>query len=193
VSSIEPRLNDQRPDSELLATTAVDPEAFGAFYRRHVRAILGYLMARTGRPELAADLCAEVFATALEQCARYDPARAPARAWLLAIARGRMLDSLRRGRVENGARRRLAMPPRELSDRDLERIEELVDVSRGLDAGSLVADLPPDQREAVLARVVDERDYGDIAAALEVSESVVRKRVSRGLAELRTRLEEGGR
>jgi hypothetical protein len=32
------------------------------FYRRHVHAVLAYLLARTRRPELAADLCAEVFA-----------------------------------------------------------------------------------------------------------------------------------
>ncbi|HEX8648118.1 MAG TPA: RNA polymerase sigma factor [Thermoleophilaceae bacterium] len=184
---------DQRPDVELLAETSGDPEAFGAFYRRHVRAVLVYLMARTGRAELAADLCAEVFASALEQHERYDPRRGPARAWLLAIARSRMLDSLRRGRVEDAARRRLAMPPRSLTDEDIERIEELVDVSREGSAEALVADLPADQREAVLARVVDERDYADIAAELEVSQSVVRQRVSRGLARLRIRLGEGGR
>jgi RNA polymerase sigma factor (sigma-70 family) len=188
VSSIDPR-----PDDELLAATIGEPEAFGTFYRRHVRAVLAYLVARTGRPDVAADLCAETFATALEQAERYDPARAPARAWLLAIARSRMLDSFRRGRVEDRARRRLAMPPRSLTDADLERIEELADASRGLDVESLVAELPPEQRDAVLARVVDERDYGDIAAQLEVSQSVVRQRVSRGLAHLRTRLRDGGR
>lgn len=174
-----------RTDGDLLAATALEPEAFGAFYRRHVRAVLSYLVARTGRPEIAADLCAETFASALEQADRYDPERAPARAWLLAIARSRMLDSFRRGRVEDRARRRLGMPPRSLTDEDIERVEELVDASRGLDAEALVAELPPKQREAVLARVVDERGYGEIAAELEVSESVVRQRVSRGLACLR--------
>src|SRR6202035_3794226 len=38
------------------------------------------------------------------------------------------------------------------------------------------------------ARVLDEQGYDEIAAELECSESVVRKRVSRGLAALRTRL-----
>ena len=36
--------------------------------------------------------------------------------------------------------------------------------------------------------MVDERGYGEIAAELQCSESVVRQRVSRGLAALRTRL-----
>ncbi|HWI73125.1 MAG TPA: RNA polymerase sigma factor [Baekduia sp.] len=173
----------------MLAAVAQEPEAFGVFYRRHVKAVLAYLLARTRQPELAADLCAEVFATALEQSERFDENRGPARAWLLAMAGSRLIDSIRRGQVEDRARRRLGMPARALTDRDLERIEELVDVSRGLDAQQLVADLPPEQREAVLARVVHEREYGDIAAELKVSDAVVRQRVSRGLAGMRARLE----
>lgn len=178
-------------DAALLAAVPQEPEAFGVFYRRHVTAVLAYLLARTRQPELAADLCAEVFATALEQANRFDEQRGPARAWLLAMAGSRLIDSIRRGKVEDRARRALGMPPRALTDRDLERIEELVDVQRGgLDAETLVADLPPDQRQAVLARVVHERDYGDIAAELQVSDAVVRQRVSRGLSVLRARMEE---
>jgi RNA polymerase sigma factor (sigma-70 family) len=181
--------SDARSDFALLAATASDPEAFGVFYRRHVRAILTYLLARTRRPEVAADLCAEVFAAALEQRERYDPERGPARAWLLSMAAARLIDSVRRGKVEARARHRLGIPPRALTDNDLERIEELADVSKGLSADALVAGLPPEQREAVLARVVHERDYRDIAADLQVSEAVVRQRVSRGLSVLRTELE----
>lgn len=176
----------------LLAATPANPEAFGAFYRRHVRAVLAYLLARSGRPEVAADLCAEVFASALERPQAFDARRGPARAWLLAMASSRLLDSIRRGKIEDRARRRLGIPPRELTDRDLERIDELVDLSKGLNASALVADLPEDQRAAVLARIVHERDYREIASELEVSESVVRQRVSRGLAVVRTQLEEGG-
>jgi RNA polymerase sigma factor (sigma-70 family) len=184
---------DARSDAALLAATASEPEAFGAFYRRHVTAVLTYLQARTRRPDIAADLCAETFAVALEQADRYDARRGPARAWLFTMAASRLVDSVRHGRVDDRARRRLGMPARELTDADLERVEELVDVERGLDAESLVADLPQDQRAAVVARVVEERDYADIAAELEVSQAVVRQRVSRGLARLRTRIEEGRR
>lgn len=74
---------DHRSDAELLATTGFEPEAFGVFYRRHVKPVLAYTLSRTRRPELAADLTAEVFALALEQRERFDPRRGPARAWLL--------------------------------------------------------------------------------------------------------------
>jgi DNA-directed RNA polymerase specialized sigma24 family protein len=62
---------DPRTDAELLAVTAIDPEAFGAFYRRHLRAVLAYLLHRTRRPEIAADLTAETFAAALEGAPRF--------------------------------------------------------------------------------------------------------------------------
>lgn len=184
---------DARPDAELLAATVEEPEAFGAFYRRHADAVLTFLLARTRSPELAADLAMETFARALEQVERFDPARGPARAWLFMLATSTLLDSLRRGQVEARARRRLGISPHELTDAELERVEELIDVERGFDASALVADLPADQRDAVLARVLAERDYPDIASGLGVSEAVVRQRVSRGLSALRTRIEGAGR
>lgn len=180
---------DQRTDAELLRATADDAEAFGIFYRRHVHAVLTYTLSRTRRPEIAADLTAEVFAAALEQHEGYDPRRAPARAWLFALAGSRLLDAVRSGRVEDRARRRLGIPARELTDQDLDRVEELIDLSRGFDAHTLVADLPVEQRDAVLARVVHERDYAQIAADLDVSQAVVRQRVSRGLGALRAKLD----
>jgi RNA polymerase sigma factor (sigma-70 family) len=185
-------VEDRRTDAELLAATHADPEAFAVFYRRHLRAVLAFLLARTRRPDLAADVCAETFAAALERRGRFDERRGPARAWLLTMAHSRLIDALRRGQVEDGARRRLGMPARELTDEDLERVEELA----GLDGtvNALVEDLPAEQREAVLARVVSEREYAAIARDTATSEAVIRQRVSRGLRTLRGALqEEGGR
>jgi len=185
---------DRRTDEELLAATGREPEAFGVFYRRHVRAVLGYVLSRTRRPELAADLAAEVFASALEQRERFDARRGPARAWLLTMTASKLVDATRRGQVEDRARRRLGIGPRELTDADLDRVEELVDLGQRSPAEVLVGDLPEEQREAILARVVQERPYEEIAAQLAVSSSVVRQRVSRGLSTLRGQLDpEGGR
>ena len=48
-------------DDELLSSN--DPEAFGVFYDRHVKALLGYFARRTYDAEEAADLTAETFAS----------------------------------------------------------------------------------------------------------------------------------
>jgi DNA-directed RNA polymerase specialized sigma24 family protein len=81
--------------------------------------------------------------------------RRPAAAWLFAIARGKLVDSYRRGQVEERSRRKLGMQPIRLED-----------------------------------DVIDERDYAEIAEQMRCSEQVARKRVSRGLAAMRARLEE---
>jgi RNA polymerase sigma factor (sigma-70 family) len=179
---------DPRTDEELLAAVAGEPDAFGAFYRRHVRPLIGYFMRRTGDAELAADLCAETFAAALDGLHRFDPGRGPAVAWLYGIARRLLSHAARRGVVEDRARRRLGMSPLLLTDAAIERIEaEASEV-----ATAALDELPADQREAVRARIVDERDYAEIARTTRTSEAVVRKRVSRGLAGLRARMEENG-
>jgi len=42
---------DERSDEQLLQATGSNPEAYAAFYRRHVRAVLAYTLSRTGRPD----------------------------------------------------------------------------------------------------------------------------------------------
>src|ERR1700742_2636566 len=109
-----------RSDAELLRDSATDPDAFAIFYRRHLPAVVAYFKAHVRDRELAADLSAETFAAALLGARRYKPDAAPATAWLFAIARHKLLDSLRRGKVEDSARKKLKMQPVELVDADLE-------------------------------------------------------------------------
>jgi RNA polymerase sigma factor (sigma-70 family) len=174
-----------RSDDELLA--AGGPDGFALFYRRHVDSILRYFARSTRDAELAADLTAEAFAAALEARRRFKPGGPPAQAWLYGIASRKLADYHRRGYAEDRARRRLGMERIEPTDADLRRIEALADAEVVL----LVEELPPDQRRAVRARVVDERGYGEIARELEISPAGARKRVSRGLAAVRARLREG--
>jgi DNA-directed RNA polymerase specialized sigma24 family protein len=54
-------------------------------------------------------------------------------------------------------------------------------------AAQMVEDLPDDQRDAIRAHVLEERDYADIARTHHLNEATVRKRVSRGLKVLRDR------
>jgi DNA-directed RNA polymerase specialized sigma24 family protein len=69
------------------------------------------------------------------------------------------------------------------SDEALERVEELLEAESGVYTNGTAA-LPPAEREAVVARVIDEREYNEIAAALGATPAAIRQRVSRGLAKL---------
>jgi RNA polymerase sigma factor (sigma-70 family) len=173
-------------DEQLLS--ASDAASYEVFYARHVEPMLGFFARRTRDPELAADLCAETFAAALAGRHRYRPEAGAAAAWLYGIGSKKLADAQRRGYAERRARRRLGMERIELSDEDIARIERL---GEGARARVLMERLAPDQRDAITAHVLEERPYDQIAAELETSEAVVRKRVSRGLARMRERM--GGR
>ncbi len=170
-------------DEELLAAT--DAASFELLYTRHVEALLGFFARRTRDPELAADLTAETFAAALVSRRRFRPEAGAAIAWLFGIAMKKLADAQRRGYAERRACQRLGMERIELSDDDIARIDALA----GSDtAGALLGLLQPDQRDAIRAYVLEDRPYAEIAAEQHVSEAVVRKRVSRGLAAVRQRM-----
>jgi RNA polymerase sigma factor (sigma-70 family) len=175
-------------ESDEVLLQASDAASFEAFYVRHVDELLGFFARRTRDAELAADLTAETFAAALTARRRYRADRAAAGAWLYGIATKKLADAQRRGYVERRARRRLGMERIALTDADIARIDALADDHS---VSLMVERLAPDQRDAVLAHVVNERSYGEIAGELGTSEAVVRKRVSRGLQTVRQRL--GGR
>lgn len=172
---------------------AGEGEAFAVFYRRHLPAVVAFLLRETGDREATADLAAEVFAAAFLVARRFrDRDGGSARPWVLGIARNKLLESRRRGRVEDRARRRLAFEPEVLDDDDLARVDELA-AAADQPVLKLVERLPDQQRDAVRSRVLEEREYSEIARQLSCSELVARQRVSRGLARLRDQLTEGER
>ena len=177
-----------RSDAELLAAALEDGEAFGEFYDRHVAWVLAFFRRRVFEPELALDLAAETFAGALASVAGFEPAVGDAHAWLFAIARHKLADAIRSRQVQDCARRALAMQPVAVDDEALATIERLA--ARG--ALELLDELPPQQRQGIAARHLEGREYTEIALELRCSESVVRKRVSRGLAALRRAALESG-
>jgi len=171
-----------RTDEQLMAATRRgDAEAFGELFARHRALVLAYLVRRAKRED-AADLLAETFAAALIAVHDGRSLRGETAApWLLTIARHKLFDAHRRGRVEDGARRRLAL---ERLEPDHEEVETV-----GLDVEAALAALPADQREVLRARVLEEQPYEEIARELDTTEPAVRQRVSRALRRLRTDLE----
>jgi RNA polymerase sigma factor (sigma-70 family) len=176
-------------EEDLLRRIATgEDDAFSAFYREHLDAVVAFFKRRVGDRELAFDLTAETFAAVVVSAGAYGGDAAPV-AWLFGIARNKLRESLRRDRVADAARRRLGMEPIALDDEALARVEERAgsgesNLTRALEA------LPEATRSALLARLVEEQDYGEIAERLQCSEQVVRQRVHRGLKQLRANLRE---
>jgi RNA polymerase sigma factor (sigma-70 family) len=186
ITAMHPR--EAASDDALLSATAQDRRAFGAFYERHERALLGFFGAATRRADLAADLTAETFAAALGSASAFDAERGTARMWLFGIARHVLAASARRGRVESEARAALRLEALVVEPHQLEAIAALIEREGERIVDEWLAELPAEQAQALRARVLDEREYADIAGELRCSEAVVRKRVSRGLGRLRRRV-----
>jgi RNA polymerase sigma factor (sigma-70 family) len=156
-------------------------------YDRHAKALLGFFARRTFQPDVAVDLVAETFASAFADRARFRGGGEEVEAaWLYGIARHRLAEWRRRGSVERRALARLGVDLRPLTDAEYDRIEELaglaalrIRVQQGL------AELSSEHRDALRLRVVEEREYADVAVALGISEQTARARVSRALGALR--------
>lgn len=178
---------EQCADAELLVGARTCAEPFGVFYERHFALVLAFFRRRMPGPEEAFDLAAETFASALASVPRFQPGPEPPRAWLFAIARHKLSEALRSSRIEDEARRALAMQPIQLDDEAI----EILETTAGAPAVELLETLAPEQRAAVKAHHVEERGYAEIATELRCSESVIRKRVSRGLSAMRAQLGNG--
>jgi RNA polymerase sigma-70 factor (ECF subfamily) len=172
-------------DLELLDRAREDPESFGLFYDRHVKAVLAFCVRRTGCAETAADLTAEVFAAAYAGRRRFRDTGAPASAWLFGIARRQIGTFLRRRRVSDRYRRRFGFHAVDITPDESERIVDLMELEPLRHAlAEAIESLSRAQIEALQLRVVDDLSYADVAARLGCSEGAARVRVSRALTRL---------
>jgi RNA polymerase sigma-70 factor, ECF subfamily len=166
------------------------PDDYVRLYRRHAQTLLLYFQRRVHEPELARDLLAETFEAAIAGGPRFrGSTEDELSGWLWSIARNTLADQRRREHGERGRRRRLARVRIALSDREIERVEELAGLAELREAvARRLATLPEDQREAVRLRVLEDMPYSEIASKMEISPENARARVSRGLRTLNVAL-----
>jgi RNA polymerase sigma factor (sigma-70 family) len=172
-------------DAQLLGAAATAAAPFRELYERYAERIHGFHLRRTGDADAALDLTAETFARAWLGRTRFrEDAGGSAAPRLYGIARNVLLESVRRGRLEHDACRRLGVFERlEREPAAIEPDETWLD---GLD--DALDSLPAGQREAVELRVMHDLEYDGVAEALATTPRAARVRVSRGLASLRNYL-----
>jgi RNA polymerase sigma-70 factor (ECF subfamily) len=168
----------ERSDAELLVLN--DPDAFAEFYDRHVSRILAWSSVRAGN--YGADLTAEVFAVAWHSRTRFrDEHDGSALPWLYGIAQNVFRSSLRKRRVEYGARERLGLPTT-VMHADFEAVDDRLSFPSAVLRA--FADLPDSERELLVLRLVEERPYREIAQRLHCTPVAARLRVSRSVRRL---------
>lgn len=172
-------------DAELLHAALNDAQPFRELYDRYAERVHGYFIRRTREREAAYDLTAETFAQAWAARARFrDEAGGSAGPWLFAIAGHVLAQSVRRRRLERAASERLGVLSR--LDREPATVAPAESWLEGLDEA--FDELPDGLQEALRLRVIDDLEYGEVAAGLGTTEGAARVRVARALARLRARV-----
>jgi RNA polymerase sigma-70 factor (ECF subfamily) len=162
-----------------------DPDAIVAIYRTFSSPVYAYLMRQTRNPAWAEDLTGEVFLEVLGAIDRFDGSADGLKAWVFRIARNTLIDHFRK---ESRRRHESIDAAPELVDVAELRIdpeaEALSNVERDRIIG-FVDDLPPDQREVVMLRIVADLPIAEVADIVGKTQGAVKAlqhRAVRGLA-----------
>jgi RNA polymerase sigma factor (sigma-70 family) len=132
----------------------------------------------------AEDIVQQVFISAWKSRDRYEPARAPLGAWLVGIAKYRILDAQRAA----GRRRDTPTDSAERAEEDPARdpLDQLADRMVIVDA---LDSLPPERRVVLERAFFSDLTHPQIAEELGVPLGTVKSHIRRGLASLRQHLE----
>ena len=143
----------------------------------------------TRDPHAAEDITEEVFLKALAALPRFreqgEGQESTFKTWLYAIARNAISNERRRGRRHPEDPIELALDLRAPDD-PAATAETRLEAQRALDA---VMELPPDRRQAVVLRFVNELSAREIGEVMGKSEGAVRVLIHRALISVRQRME----
>ncbi|MGA9672127.1 MAG: sigma-70 family RNA polymerase sigma factor [Terracidiphilus sp.] len=187
MAGIAETVEDERESQkQLLAFRQGNPEnfeaAFEALFRRHQRAIYGWILRIVRNPATAEDLTVETFWRIHRAHARFDPSRG-FEGWARRIATHAALDWLRTRRTE-------CELPADLSAPAITDPAITEEIRRKT---TLAFDrLPPKLRIAAVLAVVEELPQKEVAEALGISVAAVKLRVFRALRLLRKDLASQG-
>ena len=176
-------------DGVLVRARKGDADSFAWLFRRSQPALLRYLTG-LGGADVADDVASETWVAVIRGLEGFSGDEAAFRAWLVTVARNRLID-LRRWQD-----RRPAVPtaePPEPSTLAPDAGDEVVAREGAQWALDLIATLPPDQAEAVLLRVVVGLDATATGLVMARTSGAVRVLAHRGLRTLQDRLTAGER
>ncbi|WP_406500550.1 RNA polymerase sigma factor [Streptomyces sp. NBC_00846] len=173
--------DDAELTAAVLAAQDGDEDAFRTVYRAVQPRLLGYIRTLVGEPD-AEDVASESWLQIARDLGRFSGDADRFRGWAARIARNRALDHLRM----RGRRPAIGGDESELSDRSAESdtADEAMEALATGRTMSLIAQLPQDQAEAVVLRVVVGLDAKSAAQTLGKRPGAVRTAAHRGLKRL---------
>jgi RNA polymerase sigma-70 factor, ECF subfamily len=166
-----------------------DPGAFEQLYRKYVAQIYSLALYETRDPHAAEDITETVFLKALAALPRFreqgEGADSTFKTWLYTVARNTISNERRRDRRHREDPIELALGVRAPDD-PAATAETHLEAQRALRA---VMELPPERRQALVLRFVNELNAREIGQIMGRSEGAVRVLIHRALVSVRQRLE----
>jgi RNA polymerase sigma-70 factor (ECF subfamily) len=166
-------------DEDVVAARTGDVRAFERLYRDLQPRLLRYLTTLVGAD--ATDVASETWLQVTRDLKAFRGSTSDFNGWVITIGRHRALDHLRAAR-RRPVEPREALPEQLAADDTASATEEALATQRALE---LIRQLPQDQAEAVLLRIVVGLDAPGAARVLGKRAGAVRMATSRGLARLR--------
>jgi RNA polymerase sigma-70 factor (ECF subfamily) len=165
-----------------------DPGAFESLYRKYVAQIYSLALYEARDPHAAEDITEQVFLRALSALHRFrergDGPDSTFRVWLYAIARNVISNERRSSRRHPEDPIEFALDLRAPDD-PAATAETRIEAQRAWDA---VMELPPQRRQALVLRFVNELSAREIGEIMGKSEGAVRVLIHRALLSVRARL-----
>ena len=175
---------DPVTDRELAARLAAgDATAMREVYERHVGLVFGLARRVLGDDTMAEDVTQEVFVAVWQQPERFDPTKGSLRSWLGLLAHRRAVDRVRAEVRRTRGEHRLD-PSEPAADAGDAVDEELARAWLAERVQAALAQLPTEQREAVLLAYYGGRTYRQVAAELAIPEGTAKSRLRLALAKL---------
>jgi len=165
--------------------TRIDEQEFARFYDQQVWRVYGFFGYRVNSGADAEDLTQLTFERALRSWRRFDPRRASAQTWVMAIARNLLIDHYRAARLRSH---------RSLDDdatgAALEPVaEEKPETGLSAELWEALSRLHGREREVIALRFGGELNGPEIAELTGLSVGNVQQIMSRSLRRLRAELE----
>jgi len=170
-------------ERELIEAAKLDRSRFGELYENNFERVYAYIARRVRDRDVAQDLTADVFHSALKNLGRFEWRGAPFSAWLYRIAANAIVDrSKSSGRHIASDVEVEDLPDRAEAGPDMDEIDHRARLFK------LVERLPRDQSKVIVMRFAEQRSIREIASALKRTEGAIKQLQFRGLQNLRVRL-----
>ncbi len=181
-------MSGDREGTDLIARIVEgDESALGALYDRYGRAVFSLARQLTGNERDAEEVVQDVFVAVWAGASRFDADRAALFTWLVAMARNKAYDMLRKA-----GRRPPAYSPLSHDGSTLERLDPDLDPGesafmreRTALVEAWIRSLPAEQSLPILLAFFEGLSHREIAARTELPLGTVKSRIRLGLAALR--------